>query len=282
MGGDRDAPARRPGSARRRWRPPRSWCSAGWTRRRRAAKAAICSAGGGVSPNSSIWSAIHGRPVAGSTTSPAELTDDQRADGHPGIGSVDRGGADAALEHAGPRPDAGADGADRHVHACRTARPRYPNSAVGRHSQPPTGRSKITAAGHDRHHTALHRHAALVLLQPAHDAVGGGQPVGAAAGEHHRVDVRTVLAGSSRSVSRVPGAPPRTVDRADRPGRRQHDGGAAGPARPQGRVGSSRRGGRRRMPADVGDGDSSGCRHDRSGLPISTSTRYSCSTVSHW
>ena len=39
--------------------------------------------GGATSPNSSIRWAIQGRPVAGSTTLPAEFTRDDRADRHP-------------------------------------------------------------------------------------------------------------------------------------------------------------------------------------------------------
>jgi hypothetical protein len=85
---------------------------------------------------------------------------------------------------------------------------------------------------HDRHHPAGHREADTGRFQPSHHATGRGQPVGAAAAEHHRV--HPLHRGARVEQVGLPGARrgPAHVDAADRPaGRRQHDGGAAQRAR---------------------------------------------------
>src|ERR1700734_2161759 len=86
----------------------------------------------------------------------------------------------------------------------------YPNSAVGRLLQPPTSRSKITAAG------------TIGTTPPAiatPRSCSSSQRVTPSAADNPKAlppaintasTYRTLLAGSSRSVSRVPGAPPRT------------------------------------------------------------------------
>ena len=129
---------------------------------------------------------------------------------------------------------------------------------------------------HDGHHAAVHCHPAVAFLQPLHDTVGGRQAVGAAAGEQHRVDVahgvgrvqQVGLPGSRRAAA--------AVHRADGAGRGQHDRDAAGPTGAQGRVGVK--------PVEMADADSSdvGDGTHQAGFPMSTSTRYSCRTVSHW
>ena len=108
-------------------------------------------------------------------------------------------------------------------------------SASGRlANEPPAPRSNTTAAGTIG--TTLPRlgadlEAAPALLEHGHHAAGGVEPVGAAAGEADGVDARRPCSpGRSRSVSRVPGPPPRTSTPPTVPDRRQDDGRAGQPA----------------------------------------------------
>ena len=286
MGGDRDAPAAAVLSAASVATTAivvlsglDSSASAA-ARRRRSGRPAVAAA-----PNSSIRSAIHGSPVAGSATSPAEFTTTIAPTVTPMSSSVDRRRSDTALEHAGARAHPGADRADGHLDARRLGRG---VAELGRRPALPAADRQIEdhRAGHDRHHAAVHRHAAVVFLQPAHDAVGGRQTVGAAAGEHHGVDVahgvgrveQIGLAGAGRPAAAIDGA-------------RRFPAGSARRWSPQAQPAPSVASGSSRWwwptqdAADVGDARSSGLFFTQAvitGLPISPRTRYSCSTVSHW
>ena len=142
----------------------------------------------------------------------------------------------------------------------------------------------------DRDRAALHLHAAAALLQPSHDAVGGGQAEGAPAGEYDGVDVTD--AGRHREQLGLPTArgTAANIHRADGAGWGEYDGRPAGPPGARRRVVGRREipHGRVRIAAvvmtdsnagDVSDGTESGAH--RMVLPIRPSTRYSCSTVSH-
>src|SRR5581483_11339924 len=81
--------------------------------------------------------------------------------------------------------------------------------AVGRHAHPPTGRSKTTAAGTigttpPSIATPRSRSSSQVITPSAAASPYALPPVSTTASTY-----RTELIGSSRSVSRVPGAPPR-------------------------------------------------------------------------
>ena len=103
-----------PGSARRRSPPRRSSVFSGAQRRRQRARAPrSVRPAAVVSANSRIRSAIHGRPVARSTTSPAEFTTTTAPTVTPD-GKETRRRPHAALEHTDARPYPGADRPDRH------------------------------------------------------------------------------------------------------------------------------------------------------------------------
>ena len=153
----------------------------------------------------------HGPPPI--TTEPAALT----AASAPIVMPVRRDRrcrADAALEVDGGGAEAGADAAERELGGGGCGR-RIAEVAIGREAAP-----VLVAAGqqveqdrarHDRHPGGAHRKAAAALAQPGLDAAAGFEPEGRAARQARcRRCARPSSAGSSRSVSRVPGPPPRT------------------------------------------------------------------------
>ena len=63
---------------------------------------------------------------------------------------------------------------------------------------PPLARSKSAGSRNDRHAHPADRKAAAARGEPAHDAVGCGQPESRAAGEHDRVDALDGVAGAEQ------------------------------------------------------------------------------------
>ena len=180
----------------------------GLASRWRAAKAAICPGGGGSNPKSATRSDIHGSPVAVSATSPAELTTTIAPTVTP----------DSSTTEAVPTPPLSTPArapmpAPAQPTATSTpafAAAAYPNSAVGRFAHPPTGRSKITAAG-------TIGTVPPFICTPRPCSSSQRITPSAAASPNALPPVRTtastwrmLLDGSSSSVSRLPGAPPRT------------------------------------------------------------------------
>ncbi len=69
------------------------------------------------------------------------------------------------------------------------------------------------------------------LVEPAHDAAGGVEPEGAAAGEHDRVDLLDEILGAQQVGLAGAGGGAAHVDAAGRAGFAEHDGAAGRPAR---------------------------------------------------
>ena len=142
-----------------------------------------------------------------------------------------RRGPHAALEHARAGADPGADGADGNIGAGRLGRrrpelrgrPALPAADGQVEDRPPRarwapGRRPSPRRGRVPRATASRRRRRPVRTHCRRVSTTAST-------------WRTLLAGSSRSVSRLPGAPPRHVDRADGSRRGQHDGRAASPSR---------------------------------------------------
>ena len=127
-------------------------------------------------------------------------------------------------------------------------------------------------------HYADHLHPATLLLEPGHHAVCGGEAVGAAPGEHDRVDLPNTLGGTEQVGLAGAGRAAADVDSTDGARGCQDDGAAARPPRTQGRIRVQAVVVADQDAVDVGDR----ARVHRMGLPIKPRTRYSCSTVSHW
>ena len=183
-------------------------------------------------------------PVDGVTRG---VDDHHRADRDPEL-EHHRRRADPALEHADPRARPRAHGPDGDVGACAASAAAKPNSAVGRHCQPPTGRSKITAAGTigttppsmPRRGPVPRANASRRRPRPARSASAGSTTAST---------WRTVLIGSSRSVSRRAGRTTADIDGArpcragsarpscrwPNPNRARHRDRADGDARPESR-----------------------------------------------
>jgi hypothetical protein len=87
----------------------------------------------------------------------------------------------------------------------------------------PAGEVVDNRAGHDRHQSGRGLVAALVLLAPADDAVGGGEPVGAATGQQDGGHVLGVGERPERIGLPGPGAAALDTDAAAAPRRREHD-----------------------------------------------------------
>ncbi|SHU74996.1 Uncharacterised protein [Mycobacteroides abscessus subsp. abscessus] len=195
------------------------------------------------------------------------------------VAHIHAGRTDATLERSGP-------GASTGTHRtpigrivgefCRSVtefsvRPVLP----GAHRQIEDDRSRD-----DGHGASGQRHSPTALLEPTHHPVGSGQPVGTAPGEHDGVDGRDRIGGVEQIRLTRARRPTAHVDSARGPRRRQHHGGAGGPACSEARIGvhplvmtheySRNIGDRPREQAHTAD------------LPINASTSSSCITVSQW
>ena len=202
--------------------------------------------------------------------------DDHGTDHNP-VTQIRTRGADTALESSGPRSDTGTHGTPFGRIACEfccsvtefgvgTALP-------GTHRQIEDDRPRD-----DGHGATLQSHSPALLLQPAHHPIGGGQSVGATAGEHNGVDRGDGVGRIEQIGFTCSGSSAAYVDRAGRPRRRQHHGGAGRPARSEFGIGihplvmshqhSRNVGDRTREQAHTAD------------FPINASTNNSCITVS--
>ena len=160
---------------------------------------------------------------------------DDRTHGDPDVVEPDRCGAKATLEYARACPDAGSDGADRHIGSSRL-RCGEPELG-GRAALPPAdGQIEDHRRRDDGHQSAIHHHAPVVLLQPVHHAVGGGQAERAASREHDGVDVAHAVGGVQQIGLAAARRSAADVDRAGRAAWRQHDGGSARPSGAQSRI----------------------------------------------
>src|SRR5205823_7431500 len=128
-------------------------------------------------------------------------------------GKSERGAANPALQAAGggtqPRPGI----AEREIlggDSCSLTAER----TIGRLTGPclPAGEAEVEQdrRGDDRHSRQADRKAAAGFEEPIHHTGGGVEPESRAARQHDRVDAIDKTAGASNSVSRPPGAPPRT------------------------------------------------------------------------
>ena len=159
--------------------------------------------------------APHGRRWRGPRTEPAALTATSAATVVPERQRPARG-PDAALETAGHRACTCADAALRHVPpapcAAAASSPRGPGPRSGRAASRHRGPDRRGRRRHHRHDPArAARPGSRGPVPPARPPRQRPRPGrSATAGEDHRLDCSTRLRGSSASVSRVPGAPPRT------------------------------------------------------------------------
>ena len=150
---------------------------------------------------------VDGDPAALTTTSAAtvvprrstRLADPMPPLSWPATGA--RAGSDAALRDGPPVARPRRSAADRRACASGAAR-----------KSPPRPRSKMTAAGHDRHDLAgpAHRKAEPPSASPCITPSAAASPNALPPVSTTAWTRSTALRGSRRSVSRVPGPPPRT------------------------------------------------------------------------
>src|SRR5690606_31122065 len=165
-----------------------------------------------VTPNSPpcSYSAAYGSPVSGRTTSPAAFTTASAPTTKPSTCSLAEPTPPFSEPACAPAPAPAVPWATEPSVAASHAA--YPNAAPGRRPHSPRGRSQMTAAGtigttcdgsaptgNPRCRSSSQR------ITPS----AAARPNALPPARHTASTVLTRFSGSSRSVSRVPGAPPR-------------------------------------------------------------------------